>query len=170
MPTIIDPKELEFRNKPSDLEAFDLLTLTPRLSKLSESKQLVFDIRKLNPGKYSFPYHFHHNAEELIMIISGSMTLRDSKGIKIIEQGQLVFFEMGENGAHQFYNHGSKPCTYFDLRTNIGIDVTEYPDSGKVNILPMQQIYEKETQVDYNMGEENIKDIWMKYLDKKGEE
>ena len=166
MPTIINPAELEFETNPNSLEAFDLLTITPRLSKLSDSQHLIFDIRKLNPGKFSFPYHYHHNSEELMMVISGSMTLRDNQGIKIVEQGQLVFFEMGENGVHQFYNHSSVPCIYLDLRSNMGLDVTEYPDSGKVNILPLQKVFEKETQVDYNKGEEYVKEIWSKYLDK----
>ena len=71
MSTIIKPDDLEFKNDSSALESFDLLTLSSRLSKIVDSKHFVFDIRKLDPGKYSFPYHFHHNAEELIMIISG---------------------------------------------------------------------------------------------------
>jgi uncharacterized cupin superfamily protein len=160
MPAIINPDELEYKNDSSALESFDLLTLSPRLSKIVGSKHFVFDLRKLDSGKYSFPYHFHRNAEELIMIISGSMTIRLPKGFEIVQKGQIVFFEMGETSAHQFYNHDTQPCVYLDLRTTVGIDVCEYPDSGKINVSPFNEIFEKKTQVDYNKGEENVQLIW----------
>ncbi len=162
MSTIIKPDDLEFKNDSSALESFDLLTLSPRLSKIVDSKHFVFDIRKLDPGKYSFPYHFHHNAEELIMIISGSMTIRTPKGFKIAENGELVFFEIGETSTHQFYNHDKIQCVYLDIKSNAGIDICEYPDSNKINVSPFNQTFEKEAQVDYSKGEENVQLIWNK--------
>lgn len=160
MSTVINPDELEYKNDPSALETFDLLTLSPRLSSIVGSKHFMFDLRKLNPGKYSFPYHFHRNAEELILILSGSMTLRSQVGFEIVNQGQLVFFEMGDTSAHQFYNHSNISCTYLDIKTTPGIDIVEYPDSGKINISPFKEIFEKKDQVDYNKGEENVQLIW----------
>lgn len=162
MPTIIKPDDFEFIPDDYSLEQFDLLTLAPRLSKMVGSKHLVFDLRQLNPGKYSFPYHFHRNAEELIIILSGSMTIRTPDGFEIIGKGQIAFFELGETSAHQFYNHDSAPCIYLDIKTNAGIDICEYPDSGKINISPFNEVFEKHSQVDYNKGEENIEMIWEK--------
>ena len=162
MPTIINPDDLEYKHDSSVLEQFDLLTLSPRLTKITNSKHFAFDIRKLEPGKYSFPYHFHRNAEELIMIISGSMSIRTPNGFEILKKGQIVFFEMGETSAHQFYNHETVSCEYFDLRTTVGIDICEYPDSGKINILPFHEIFEKDSNVDYNKGEENVGLTWDK--------
>jgi len=160
MPTIIKPENFEFKTNNSAMEDFGLKTLFPRLGVISDSKNFVFDIRQLDPGKFSFPYHFHRNAEELIMIISGTLTLRFVDGFQILNQGELVFFETGETSAHQFYNHSDLPCTYLDLRTTIGLDVSEYPDSGKINILPSWELYEKHTSVEYNKGEENVREIW----------
>ncbi len=160
MPTIIIPSELEYKHDSSSLEEFDLQTLTPRLTKIANSKNFVFDIRKLDPGKYSFPYHFHRNAEELVMILSGTMTMRTSTGFEVLNKGQVVFFEMGETGAHQFYNHSEDTCEYLDLRTTFGIDISEYPDSGKINILPFMEIFDINNKVDYNSGEENIQSKW----------
>ena len=162
MPTIINPENLEYKKDPSAMNQFDLLTLSPRLSKITNSRHFIFDLRKLEAGKYSFPYHFHRNAEELIMIISGSMTIRTQKGFEIAEKGQIVFFEIGETGVHQFYNHEKEPCEYLDIRTTIGIDVCVYPDSGKVNISPFSEIFEMDSQVDYYKGEENVQLIWDK--------
>jgi len=166
MSSILNPDELEYKNDPSALNVFDLLTLSPRLSNIVGSKHFIFDFRKLNPGKYSFPYHFHRNAEELILILSGSMTLRSPKGLKIVKQGQLMFFEMGETSVHQFYNHDIIPCVYLDIKTTLGIDVVEYPDSGKINISPFGEIFEKKDQVNYNKGEENVQEIWDKLKNK----
>lgn len=162
MPTTIIPSELEYKHDSSALNEFDLQTLTPRLTKIANSKHFVFDIRKLDPGKYSFPYHFHRNAEELVMILSGCMTMRTSTGFEVLNKGQVVFFEMGETGSHQFYNHSEEPCEYLDLRTTLGLDISEYPDSGKINILPFMQIFDINSKVDYNKGEENIQSIWDK--------
>ena len=162
MPTIINPDSLEFKDHPSALDDFKLKTLTPRLGEICNSKHFMFDIRQLDPGKYSFPYHFHRNAEELMMVMSGSATLRTDKGLRIVNKGELIFFEIGESSAHQLYNHDTVPCIYLDIRTTPGIDVTEYPDSGKVNIMPFKMIFEKNTQVNYNKGEANISDIWNK--------
>jgi uncharacterized cupin superfamily protein len=160
MPTIIKPETHEFKLDPKSLKDFGLKTLSPRLGEMVKSKYLVFDIRELDPGMYSFPYHFHRNSEEMMMILSGSFTLRTPEGFSIINKGELVFFEMGESGAHQFYNHGQVPCIYLDIRTTTGLDITEYPDSGKINIFPTKEIFEKHSKVDYNKGEENVKEIW----------
>jgi uncharacterized cupin superfamily protein len=167
MPTIIKPENFEFRSDSTSLEDFGLKTLIPRLGAISESKHLVFDIRQLDPGKFSFPYHFHRNAEELIMVISGAMTLRSVDGFQILNMGELVFFETGETSAHQFYNHSHSPCVYLDIRTTIGMDITEYPDSGKINILPSWEVYEKNSRVEYNKNEENVRAIWDKLQEKQ---
>ncbi len=167
MSKIIKPNSLKFERDNSALEQFDLLTLAPRLSTIVESKHFVFDVRKLEPGKYSFPYHFHRNAEELILIISGSLTIRTPNGLEIAEKGDIIFFEIGESGAHQFFNHDTIPCEYLDLRTTVGIDVSEYPDSGKIGIWPFGDILKKDSQVDYNEGEDNIQLIWDKLKDKQ---
>ena len=61
-----------------------------------------------------------------------------------------------EEDVHQFYNHGTEPCIYLDVRTDLGIDIIEYPDSGKTNILPEREIYDKDSKVPYYKGEGNI--------------
>jgi hypothetical protein len=50
-----------------------------------------------------------------------------------LSEGDIVFFEMGEKGARQLYNHTEQPCRFLDMQTNNGIDVCEYPDSEKIN-------------------------------------
>ena len=111
MATILKSENREFQENPGRIDNFRLLSDISRVKSGLESKNLNFDLRLLNPGQFSSPYHFHRNAEELFMVLSGSMTLRTPKGLEILKTGDLVFFEMGETGAHQVYNHDTEPCT-----------------------------------------------------------
>lgn len=159
MATIFSLKEIEFKTKSTTLEMFSWAS-SPRLAQLAGSKQLQFDVRSLNPGKFSFPYHFHRVAEELFVILEGEAVLRSPEGFKTVRKGDILFFEPGLSGAHQLYNAGDEPCVYLDLRTATGVDVCEYPDSGKINILPYQEIYQTKDQVEYFEGEEEVKAHW----------
>ncbi|MFV0483541.1 MAG: hypothetical protein ACK5MG_05540, partial [Bacteroidales bacterium] len=98
--------------------------------------------------------------------ISGSATLRTPKGLEEVKGGDLIFFEKGESGAHQLYNHTQEPCTYLDIRTFIGHDIAEYPDSDKIFIVPSYEIFKKDSQVGYFEGEENVKEKWDELSDK----
>jgi len=54
-----------------------------------------------------------------------------------------------------------------ELRTKANIDVCEYPDSGKINILPARDIFEEGSKVPYYTGEEDVKTNWPEELLKK---
>jgi uncharacterized cupin superfamily protein len=151
--------EMTFELKQSPVPEFAWHT-SPKLSETAQSRHLHFDMRQLDPDKVSYPYHFHRNAEEIFVILSGKAMLRTPDGCVELAQGDMVFFETGPSGAHQLFNHTQEKCRYIDIRTEAGIDVCEYPDSGKVNILPYQEIYETKDRVDYFKGEENVKDKW----------
>jgi len=47
------------------------------------------------------------------------------------------------------------------------VDVCEYPDSGKINILPALDIFEEGSKVSYYSGEEGVKNKWPKEILKK---
>jgi uncharacterized cupin superfamily protein len=160
MATLIKRDSVEYKEDPNRFDNYRLFTASPRLSSLAGSKNLFFDLRLLNPGQFSFPYHFHRNAEEMMVIMSGSMTMRSPNGLENLSEGDIVFFEMGETGAHQFHNPNLEPCTYLDIRTFFAMDVCEYPDSGKINVIPPMEIYEKNTKVGYFKGEENVIEKW----------
>lgn len=159
MPTVFSTKDMTFKRIEPRIAEF-IWNTSPQFAKKAESKHLEFDIRSLDPGRFSFPYHFHRAAEELFYIVSGEATLRLPEDFRKIVQGDLIFFEEGPQGAHQLYNHGDVPCVYLDIRTTFGIDVCEYPDSGKINILPFQEIFESGSKVEYYRGEEHVISHW----------
>ena len=160
MATILKCDHREFKEDPNKIDKFRLFSDVSRRKNGITPKNLNFDLRLLNPGQFSAPYHFHRYAEELFMIVSGSMTLRMQDGLEVVKCGDIIFFEMGETGAHQFYNEGTEPCIYLDIRTFIGYDVCEYPDSGKILLAPSFEIFNKESKVGYFEGEENVLEKW----------
>ncbi len=133
---------------------------SPPLADMSNSKYLHFDIRSLPPGKFSYPYHFHRNAEELFVILEGEATLRSPDGFGKLAKGDVIFFEEGPSGTHQLYNHGRSDCVYLDIRTRANVDVCEYPDSHKINILPALDIFRESSKVPYYTDEKNVRDKW----------
>lgn len=160
MAAILRKEDRAFKEDQNKIENYRLYSDVSRVNKGVKPKNLNFDLRLLNPGQFSAPYHFHRYAEELFMIISGSMTLRSPEALEVVNEGDVIFFEMGESGAHQFYNHTTEPCTYLDVRSFIGYDVCEYPDSGKVLLAPSFEIYDKDSQVKYFEGEQDIIEKW----------
>lgn len=161
MSIIIKPKNTELKEKYPPIDEYRWKA-SDDLGKSLNLKDFSCNIRSLEKGKFSYPYHFHHNVEELFVIISGKGELRTPQGIKDIDSGDIALFEKGETGAHQLFNPNTEALVYLDLRTLNNFDACEYPDTGKVNILPQKEIFYKGDKVDYFEGEQNIQEIWSK--------
>lgn len=160
MPTVFHEAWSTFEPRPVAVEAFAWHT-SPRFGRLADARRLQIDVRSLDPDRFSFPYHFHRAAEEFFLILSGEATLRSPDGFETVTEGDLIFCEEGAEGAHQLYNHGDGPCVYLDVRTSGGLDVVDYPDSGKVAVLPLaDDVYERSSQVDYYEGEDDVRSHW----------
>jgi len=166
MPKIFRKREMEFEKRKAPISAFEWHQ-GPQMGDIVKSKYLQFRVRSLDPGKFSFPYHSHRACEELFVIFSGEATLRSPEGFQKVVEGDIIFFEEGPSGAHQIYNHGDEPCVYLDIRTTFGIDVCDYPDSGKINVLPFFEIFENSAKADYYKGEEDPAGKWPKEIIRK---
>ena len=166
MPRIFRKNDVLFEKRESPLPEFAWHT-SPKLAKSVEAQNIDFDVRSLDPGLFSFPYHFHRAAEELFFILSGEATLRSPDGFQKLAAGDLIFFEEGPTSAHQLYNHGDSPCVYLDIRTTPDIDICEYPDSGKINILTRLEVFESASKVGYYKGEDRAADHWPQKILKK---
>lgn len=162
MAIIIKKGETDFKPNPNKIDGFRLLTDKTREQKGINPQWLNFDVRQLNPHQYNAAYHFHRYAEELFVIQQGTATLRTPKGLELVESGDIIFFESGEAGAHQLYNHTDKPCFFLDIRTYIGHDICEYPDSNKILIVPNGETFNRDEQLGYFDGEDRIEEIWKK--------
>jgi uncharacterized cupin superfamily protein len=160
MAAVFNPSDRQFVENPGRIDGFRLLTDISRAVNGVVPDNLNFDVRQLPPGEYCSAYHFHRDAEELFVILSGTAKLRTPKGLQSVSDGDIIFFEKGEGGAHQLYNHSDKPCIYLDVRTYLGHDICEYPDSNKLYIIPTGEIFRKDSTVEYFTDERNVPEIW----------
>ena len=160
MATIFKPEERDFKENPGRIDPFRLVSDYSIIDSGLNTQNLNFDLRRLDPGQYSSLYHSHRHAEELFLVLSGSATLRTPEGFQEVYTGYLVFFETGETGAHQLYNHTDEPCVYLDVRTFMGADVCDYPDSDRVLLLPSMERFRKGKPTGLFDGEENAGEIW----------
>ena len=159
MPTVFNEADQTYVRKTGCPDAFTWHTSDGLAERLA-GKQVRMDIRSLDPGTWSYPYHFHHGVEEVFVVLAGEMSLRTPEGIRTLRTGDVVFCEMGASGAHQLYNHTETPCRYLDLTTFVPLDVCEYPDTDKVLIRPEFRLFEKGPDRAYFEGEEDIAGVW----------
>jgi uncharacterized cupin superfamily protein len=97
------------------------------------------------------------------VILKGQISLRTPDGFKILSEKDIAFFEKGPNGAHQLFNHSKEDCTYLDLRSKKDLDICEYPDSDKINVMGKDiSISLKGKKVDYFYGEDQVKEKWQR--------
>ena len=123
--------------------------------RIHEADSLV-RIYELPPGKSAYPYHFHLKNEETFFILRGEGLLRTRDGERAVRPGDLLFFPAGEDGAHKLTNTSdTEMLVYLDFDIVHDLDVTMYPDSGKLGIWGMDtnKIYRIDDDVDYYDGE-----------------
>lgn len=133
-----------------------------RRKELGSTGKMSAGLWELAPGKKSFPFHMHHVTEEALFVVSGTAKVRTPDGLTAVGAGDWVAFPPGA-GAHQLINDGTEPFVYLALGVSMGVDVVEYPDSGKVSSAiqagPERKrfIFKKDTQVEYFAGDEDAK-------------
>lgn len=73
-------------------------------------------------------FHFHHGSEELLVVLRGRPTLRTFDGSRQLEEGAVVHFPPGRDGAHELRNDTDEPVRYLVAGTRVSPEVAEYPD------------------------------------------
>jgi uncharacterized cupin superfamily protein len=95
-------------------------------------RSLTMSVYVLEPGERHLPYHFHHGAEEILLVLEGTPTLRTPGGERVLRPGDVAHFPRGAEGAHQVWNDGDTTVRFVVAAANTTPEVVEYPDSGKV--------------------------------------
>ena len=62
----------------------------------------------------------------------GEPTLRTPEGEQVLEEGDVVCFPRGKEGAHQIINGTDSPIRVLTLSSMIDLDIVEYLDTEKV--------------------------------------
>jgi uncharacterized cupin superfamily protein len=73
-----------------------------RLGRQAGAERLGASLYELPPGAASWPLHAHRANEELLMVVSGTPTLRGLGGERELAPGEVVSFRAGREGAHRW--------------------------------------------------------------------
>ena len=120
------------------------------------AKNSLVSVYEIPPHKSAYPYHFHHNNEEIFYILSGEGVLRTPDGERKVSAGEFLFFPTGPAGAHKLTNSSdTENLVYIDFDVVHDVDITIYPDSEKIGVWGMgiNQLYPQDEAVDYYDGE-----------------
>lgn len=134
-----------------------------RLGRALGAQKLGASVYELPAGERTWPYHWHHGNEELAIVLSGEVVLRQPDGERILRVGDAVAFPAGRDGAHMFRNDSDSTARVVLVSTSLLPDMTEYPDSGKIGLFGTESFgrpdYWREmwvpvsAEVDYYEGE-----------------
>jgi uncharacterized cupin superfamily protein len=104
-----------------------------RLGRQVGSQKLGMSLFELPPGEAAYPYHFHLAEEELVVLLEGTPSLRTPAGWREMEEGEVVSFLVGEEGAHQIVNRTAEPVRFLAI-SNQQPDIIVRPDSESVSV------------------------------------
>ena len=73
------------------------------------ARELAANVYELDPGAVGSPLHVHHANEELLLVLSGTPTLRSPEGTQLLSAGAVIAFPRGHAGAHSLVNRSDAP-------------------------------------------------------------
>lgn len=134
-----------------------------RLGRRLGSEMLGASIYVLGPGQKSFPYHFHHANEEMLIVLEGSVVVRTPEGEADAGRGDALAFPTGAQGAHQVINRSDKAARILMISTMVEPEIAQYPDSGNIGVFAgrppggtgrasLQRFIDGSAEVDYFEG------------------
>jgi uncharacterized cupin superfamily protein len=106
------------------------------------------------PGKRAWPYHYHDNNEEWLVVVDGRPTLRTPEAERELAPGDVVGFAQGEAGAHDISNR-SDEAVRVAIFSTLRQGSVVYPDSAKIGAGPPwdRSYFRRADAVDYWDGE-----------------
>jgi uncharacterized cupin superfamily protein len=119
-----------------------------------ETSMYIYD---LQPGASSGPYHYEY-CEEWLLVLEGSIILRDTDGEHTMHRGDLVCFPPGPTGAHKIMNRSEARARTLMFSSSRVPAVSVYPDSNKIGVWPGNEgdelVFRRETAVPWSDGED----------------
>jgi uncharacterized cupin superfamily protein len=105
-----------------------------RLGRQVGSEKLSMSLWDLPAGEAAYPFHFHLAEEELVVVLEGAPSLRTPAGWREMEEGEVVSFLVGEDGAHQIVNRTEEPVRFLAF-SNQQPDIVVRPDSRSLSVV-----------------------------------
>lgn len=108
---------------------------TARVGAAAGADRLGATLYEIDPGQSGSPFHLHHGNEEMIVVLSGSPTLRTLDGTRTLDPGDVVACPVGRAGAHQVQNRTDDPVRVLVVSTMIYPETAEMLDSDKILVI-----------------------------------
>jgi uncharacterized cupin superfamily protein len=97
------------------------------------SEHLGATIYELQPGAATV-FHYHVQREELLIVLTGRVSLRTATGWEELPEGEVIAFPRGPAGAHACRNDSSEPVRVLLISEMNGPNISIYPDSGQIGV------------------------------------
>ncbi len=110
-------------------------------------------IQSLDPGCNTRPAHYHMEEEEHVFVLNGELAVRLGDREFRLTAGHYICFAAGDPREHCLYNRSDAPCEYLLWGDRSSADVIVYPDSKKVSVRSLDEIYRRDP-LDYWDSEE----------------
>jgi len=87
----------------------------------------------LKPGAWSSQRHWHHEEDELLVMLQGEAVLVDDSGESLVRPGDILAWPAGERNGHHLQNRTETDCVFVAISAgNRETDRGEYPDIDMV--------------------------------------
>ena len=104
-----------------------------RAKRLPRGDDLGASVYELGPSNW-LVYHFHHASEELLVVLRGRPTLRTAGDNRELNEGDVLHFPTGPDGAHGVSNETDQPVRLLMASTLRSPEVAEYPDLKQITV------------------------------------
>ena len=109
-----------------------------RVAERAGAEYVGASVYELHPGD-EMVFHYHVQREELLIVLSGELSLRTATGWERLPDGEVVAFPRGERGAHGYRNDSQRPVRVLMISEMTGPNVSVYPDKNQVGIFDAGQ-------------------------------
>jgi uncharacterized cupin superfamily protein len=106
-----------------------------RSTRFPRGDRIGATLYEIDPGETGGEYHFHHGAEELLVVLRGRPTLRTPDGERVLDEGEVVHFAVGPDGTHQVINHTDEAVRYLMVSNRPSPEAVEYPDTRQLSVM-----------------------------------
>jgi len=91
-------------------------------------KQFGANIVKLAPGALSSLRHWHEEQDEILVVLSGELTLVDDTGDTPLRAGDVATFPAGDANGHHLINRSDRDGAFFVVGTRTPTETGWYAD------------------------------------------
>ena len=135
MPKISDPRIEDGDDELGRYRA-ELLSDTGGLTQFGAFTETLW------PGAKASRTHWHANEDEMIYVLSGTVTLIEGDTTTDLVHGDAATFKAGVATGHHLENRTQAPCRYLVVGTRSGDDTVTYTETGEtVTISKGENIY-----------------------------